>query len=116
MNVEKENLLIVLSSEDADVALKFPLLYGGVVLERGYWKTAHLMFWGPSIKLAATHLAIQEKIAELQAAGVEMSACIVCVEEYDYIQELEALNITINHTGELLTKALKDDSYAVMTI
>lgn len=114
--MEKENLLIVLSSGDREVALKFPLLYGNVVLERGYWKTAHLMLWGPSIKLIADDTTLQEKIKQMQTSGVEMSACIVCVEEYECVEALEALNIQINHTGELLTKALKDESYAVMTL
>ncbi|WP_419675606.1 hypothetical protein ACN2CX_07680 [Aliarcobacter butzleri] len=47
----KENLLIVWTNGDIEVANKFPLLYGSVILEREYWKTAHLMLWGPSIKL-----------------------------------------------------------------
>lgn len=45
-----------------------------------------------------------------------MSACVVCVEDYDATSILNELNIEITHTGELLTKALKDDSWAVMTI
>jgi len=114
--MSKDNLLIVLSSGDFDVATKFPLLYSSVVLEREYWKTCHLMFWGPSIKLLGEDKQIQEKILEIQKTGVEMSACIVCVEDYDLVEKLESLNIQINHTGELLTKALKDDSYSVMTI
>jgi len=112
----KENLLIVLTSENFDIAKNFPLLYSSVVLEREYWKTCHLMFWGPSIKLLATNSEIQEKILEIQETGVKMSACIVCVEEYDLVEKLESLNIVINHTGELLTQALKDDSYSVLTI
>lgn len=45
-----------------------------------------------------------------------MSACIVCVEDYDASSILMDLNIEITHTGELLTKALKDDTWSVMTI
>lgn len=112
----KKNLLIVLSSGDIDVAMKFPLLYSSVLLEREYWESCHLMFWGPSIKLLNSSKEIQEKVLEIQKTGVEMSACIVCVEDYELVQKLEDLNIIINHTGELLTKALKDESYSVMTI
>ncbi len=113
--MSKDNLLIVLSSGDIEVATKFPLLYSSVVLEREYWKTCHLMFWGPSIKLLENS-EIQEKILEIQNTGVQMSACIVCVEDYNLVEKLESLNIQVNHTGELLTKALKDESYSVMTI
>ena len=112
----KNNLLIVWTNGDKDMAIKFPLLYGAVILEREYWKNAHLMLWGPSIKLAASDSTIKEKLKEIQATGVSMSACIVCVEDYDVIKELEALEIQIVHTGELLTTALKSDEWAVLTI
>ncbi len=49
----KTKLLIVWTSQDREIALKLPLLYGSVILERGYWEEAHLMIWGPSIKLVA---------------------------------------------------------------
>lgn len=112
----KENLLIVWANGDVEVANKFPLLYSSVILPREYWKTAHLMLWGPSIKLAKKDKKIQKQLKNIQETGVTMSACIVCVEDYKAVKVLEKLNIEINHTGELLTKALKDDSFAVMTI
>ena len=112
----KNNLLIVWSNGDIEVANKFPLLYSSVILEREYWKKAHLMLWGPSIKLAKKDKKIQEKLLEIQKTGVKMSACIVCVEDYNAVKQLEKLNIKVEHTGELLTKALKSEKWAVMTI
>ena len=112
----KENLLIVWTNGDIEVANKFPLLYSSVILDRGYWKTAHLMLWGPSIKLAKENKQIQEQLLKIQKTGVKMSACIVCVEDYEATSILNELNIEITHTGELLTKALKDETYSVMTI
>ena len=79
----KDNLLIVWTNGDIEVAIKFPLLYSSVILEREYWKTAHLMLWGPSIKLAKENIQIQEQLKKIQQTGVKMSACIVCVEDYD---------------------------------
>ncbi len=112
----KENLLIVWTNGDIEVANKFPLLYSSVILDRGYWKTAHLMLWGPSIKLAKDNIQIQEQLKKIQKTGVKMSACVVCVEDYDATSILNELNIEITHTGELLTLALKDETYSVMTI
>jgi hypothetical protein len=112
----KENLLIVWTNGDIEVANKFPLLYSSVILDRGYWKTAHLMLWGPSIKLAKDNIQIQEQLIKIQKTGVKMSACVVCVEDYDATSILNELNIEITHTGELLTTALKDETYSVMTI
>ena len=113
--MSKDKLLIVLSSGDIEVAEKFPLLYSKVALPRDYWKKIHLMFWGPSIKLL-THKNVQTKIKEIQKTGVKMSACIVCVQEYDLVEHVKSLNIKVNHTGELLTKALKKKNYSVITI
>ena len=112
----KDNLLIVWTNGDIEVANKFPLLYSSVILEREYWKTAHLMLWGPSILLAKINPQIQEQLKKIQKTGVKMSACVVCVEDYDAVNILKELNIEIIHTGELLTKALKNDTWAVMTI
>ena len=112
----KTKLLIVWSSEDREVALKFPLLYGSVILERNYWEEAHLMIWGPSIKLAATDKKIQKAIKKMQSNGVSMSACIVCTDDYQATEALESLGISNIHTGEMLTQCLKDDTWSVMTI
>ena len=112
----KENLLIVWTNGDIEVANKFPLLYSSVILEREYWKTAHLMLWGPSIKLAKENKQIQEQLKKIQQTGVKMSACIVCVEDYGARDELEKLGIEITHTGEFLTNALKDETFSVLTI
>jgi hypothetical protein len=112
----KENLLIVWTNGDIEVANKFPLLYSSVILDRGYWKTAHLMLWGPSILLTKQNKLIQEQLKKIQQTGVKMSACVVCVEDYDATSILNELNIEITHTGELLTSSLKDETYSVMTI
>ncbi|WP_323669102.1 DsrE family protein [Aliarcobacter butzleri] len=112
----KENLLIVWTNGDIEVANKFPLLYGSVILEREYWKTAHLMLWGPSIKLVKKSKKIRKQLKKIQETGVKMSACVVCVEDYKATSTLKKLNIEITHTGEFLTKALKDKTYAVLTI
>ena len=112
----KENLLIVWSNGDIELANKFPLLYASVILDREYWKTAHLMLWGPSILLVKDNKYIQDKIRQIQETGVKMSACIVCVEDYGAREELEKLGIEVTHTGEFLTKALKNETYSVLTI
>jgi len=115
--MQKENLLIVISSDNIDSIMKFPLLYGGVSLPRGYWKRVHVMFWGASIQVVQNHQVVQEKVQTMMADGVEFSSCIVCAQEYNALETLEAMGIACNHTGELLTTALKnDEAWAVMTI
>ena len=113
----KENLLIVISTSSEDSIMKFPLLYGGVSIPRGYWKRVHVMFWGESIKQAQTNKTIRNKVQDMQKDDVEFSSCIVCAQEYNAVEQLESIGIVCNHTGDLLTTALKeDDTWAMMTI
>lgn len=115
--MEKENLLIIISTDNVDSIMKFPLLYGGVSIPRGYWKRVHVMFWGASILRAKDNETVRQKVVDMQKDGVEFSSCIVCAEEYDAVKQLEEIGIVCNHTGELLTEALKNDkSWAMMTI
>lgn len=113
----KENLLIVITTDNRESILKFPLLYGGVSIPRGYWKRVHVMFWGASILCAKNDEAIREKVQTMMNDHAEFSSCIVCAQEYEAVDSLESIGIVCNHTGELLTTALQnDDVWAVMTI
>lgn len=113
----KNNLLIIISTENKDSILKFPLLYGGVSIPRDYWKRVCIMFWGASILSVKHDMEIRQKILSIKEEGVEFSACIVCANEYDAVESLSEIGIVSNHTGELLTKALKDDKlWAVLTV
>ncbi|WP_321469464.1 DsrE family protein [Halarcobacter sp.] len=115
--MKKKNLLLIISTDNVDSILKFPLLYGGVSIPRGYWKRVHIMFWGASIKVAASKKKIRKEIKQMQKNGVEFSSCIVCAEEYGVVKSLEKIGITCNHTGELLNKALQNDKlWATLTI
>ncbi|MEA3353297.1 MAG: DsrE family protein [Campylobacterota bacterium] len=107
--MKKENLLIIISTDNVDSILKFPLLYGGVSISRGYWKRVHVMFWGASIQVAQSNEKVRDKVQNMQKEGVEFSSCIVCAQEYDAISELETIGIECNHTGELLNEALQND-------
>jgi len=115
--MKKENLLIIISTDNIDSILKFPLLYGGVSIPRGYWKRVHVMFWGASIKVASSDKQVREKVQLLQKDGVEFSSCIVCAQEYDVVKELEDIAIQCTHTGDLLNEALQNDKlWAMLTV
>lgn len=114
---KKTNLLIVITTDNIDSIMKFPMLYGGVSIPRGYWKKVHISFWGPSIKVAKENLVLREKILEVQKDGVKFSSCIVCSEDYDAVESLNEINIPSVHTGEILNKALQNDhKWSTLTI
>jgi len=108
-------LLIVWSSGEREVATKLILLYGSVMLERQYWDEATIMLWGPSAKLLANDAELQEKVKTLQKTGVKFNACVVCSDDYGVSKELEALDIELIHTGEMLTEALQGTETKVIT-
>ena len=111
----KTKLLIVFTTDNPESIMKFPLLYGGVSMPRGYWEQVHVMFWGASIKEAKSNEEIRNKVLAMQKDGAEFSSCIVCAEDYDAKESLEEIGIVCNHTGELLTEALKSE-WSVMTV
>lgn len=102
-------LLIVWSTEEVEVAKKMVLLYGSVILPRGYWDEAHLMIWGPSARVLAEDEELQKMLETLQQSGVETSACVVCSDDYGVSDTLESFGVKTIHTGELLTEALQND-------
>ncbi|MEJ5168486.1 MAG: DsrE family protein [Arcobacteraceae bacterium] len=105
----KNKLLIVWSSGEIEVAKKLVLLYGSVMLPRKYWDEAVIMLWGPSAKLVAQNLELQEKVKNCMATGVKFNVCVVCSDEYGVTKDLENLGIEPIHTGEMLTNALQSD-------
>jgi len=102
-------LLIIWSTEEIEVAKKMVLLYGSVILPRGYWDKAHLMIWGPSTRVLAENDELQEMLVTVQKSGVETSTCVVCSDDYGVSEKLESLGVKTMHTGELLTEALQND-------
>lgn len=111
----KNKLLIVWSSEEKEVAKKLILLYGSVMLPRGYWDEAIIMIWGPSARLLANDKELQERVKVVQQTGVKFNVCVVCSDDYGVTAQLEELGIEAIHTGEMLTHALQSDDVKVIT-
>lgn len=111
----KNKLLIVWSSQEAEVAKKLILLYGSVMLERKYWDEATIMIWGPSAKLLAEDKELQERMLFVKNTGVHFNACVVCADDYGVSDTLRGLGVELIHTGEMLTQALQSDATKVIT-
>ena len=83
------------------------LLYASVILPRGYWDEAHIMIWGPSAKLLAENIELQEMVSKVKQTGVKFSCCVVCSDDYNVTEKLASLGIDMTHTGEMLTSSLQ---------
>jgi hypothetical protein len=109
-----DKLLILWTSGDPEVAKKMVLLYGSVILPRGYWDRAHLMVWGPSARLLAQNDELQAMLKTVLESGVEASVCVACSDDYGVTEKLRSLGVEPEHTGELLTEALKSGWKTIM--
>ena len=111
----QNELLIVWSSGEKEVAKKLVLLYGSVMLERKYWDKATIMIWGPSAKLLVEDREIQEQFEVVKKNGVIFNACVVCSDDYGVSEKLRSMGIELIHTGEMLTQSLQSESIKVIT-
>jgi hypothetical protein len=103
--------LILWTSGDREVALKMIFMYGLYSKKNGWMDNVRLLIWGPSSKLLAEDLELQERLSELKNAGVELYACKACADLYGVADKLTQLGITVMYTGEMLAKLQKNGWY-----
>jgi hypothetical protein len=103
--------LILWTSGDREVALKMVFMYGLYSKKNGWMDNVRLLIWGPSSKLLAEDLELQERLSELKNAGVELYACKACADLYGVADKLTQLGITVMYTGEMLAKLQKNGWY-----
>lgn len=65
------------------------------------------MVWGPSSKLLAGDLELQEGIRQMKEAGVELLACKACSDMYGVSDKLAALGVDVKYMGVPVTDMLK---------
>ncbi|WP_428565768.1 MAG: DsrE family protein [Solidesulfovibrio sp. DCME] len=101
-------LVVLWVSRDPEAARNMALMYAQNSRLKGWWERVHLLVWGPSADVLAGDPALQEEVADCQAAGVEVFACRACAERYGVAEALAGLGITVLYTGEAMTRYLKD--------
>jgi hypothetical protein len=116
MSAEPENLCIIWSSAHREAALNLAFMYGGNSMRRGWWKRVRIIAWGPSQPLLLGDGEVRAEFTALADAGVELMACHACAERYGVVADLEALGVDVQYTGQVLTDALKDPQWRVLTV
>lgn len=113
MQNAKDNLVILWTSGDPDVAIKMVFMYAKGSMKNDWWKSINLIIWGPSSKLTSENEQIQNEIKEMQKLGIVVEACKACADQYGVADKLEKLGITVKYMGEPLTDFLKSDAKVV---
>lgn len=105
---EPEQLYVLWTSGDRDVALRMVFMYTNNAKMKGWWKNVCLIVWGPSAKLLTVDPELQDYIARMQHVGVEVVACKACADSYDVTPALGAMGIEVKPMGQPLTHLLKE--------
>ena len=102
-----DKLVVIWTSDDPYVAERVALMYTHAAKTAGWFSEVTLIIWGPSAKLAAENIKVQEKLKAMQEDGVEIEACIVCANEYGVTDELRNMDFIVKGMGSPLTDYLK---------
>lgn len=109
----EDQLLIVWTSGDPDVAHKMVFMYAYNARKNGWWDQVTLLVWGPSAKLSSENSEIQESLKKMKEQGVELLACKGCADQYGISQKLVDLGIEVKYTGTYLTDFIKSGKKVV---
>jgi hypothetical protein len=101
-------LTIIWSSPDRGVAETMVFMYATNARLEGWWDDVTVLIWGPSARLAARDLKIQEHMAHMKAAGVKITACKQCADDYGVAAALEEHGVEVFYAGTYLTDLIKN--------
>ena len=105
--MEKDNLLVVWTSGDREVALKMVFMYTFNAKKNGWWKTVRFLIWGPSSRLLSEDTELQDYLAKMKEEDIELYACKACADSYPVTEQLEDLGVEVFYSGEFLANWIK---------
>lgn len=110
---KSDKLVVIWTSGDKEVATKMVFMYTLNSKLREWWKDVCLVVWGPSTKLLSEDTELQDYLAKIKAAGVELLACKACTDMYGISDDLIKLGIDVKYMGTPLTQFLKEDNKVI---
>ncbi len=106
---DKKKVSILWLNDNPYVSHAMVLMYATNSKINGWWEEVDIILWGPTAKLVVENAEVQEKLKMVQQVGVKVLACISCASQFGVVDELRALDITVEPMGEHLTELLKND-------
>jgi len=108
-SMKTSKLGVVWTSGDRDVALKMVFMYTLNAKSRNWFDEVRLVVWGPSAKLLSVDEELQQEVAKMKDAGIELVACKACADSYGVSEKLEQLGVEVKYMGVPLSDMLKQD-------
>lgn len=103
-----QGLVLLWVTKDKEAAQNMVFMYSKNAKVRGWWDRVRLLIWGPSAKLLAEDVELQQQLQELRSAGVELIACKACADRYGVSGKLEKLGVEVFYVGASLTEYIKE--------
>ena len=103
----QDKLVVIWTSDDPYLAERVAFMYTHAAKTAGWFNEVTLIIWGPSAKLAAENMKVQEKLKAMQEDGVVIEACIVCANAYGVTDILKNMDFVVKGMGSPLTGYLK---------
>lgn len=113
MTNKQDNLIVLWTSGDIEVAKNMVFMYTLNAKIYGWWDDVTFIVWGPSSKLLSENKELQLQIKKFLDEGIEIEACKACAENYGVAKQLSALGIDVKYMGEPLTDYLKSDKKVI---
>ncbi len=107
--MEKDNLTVVWTSGDIEVAKKMVFMYVFNAKKHEWFDNVNFIIWGPSSKLLSENEILQEKVKRFIETGIKVEACKACSDEYGVSNKLKDLGIDVKYMGKPLSDYLKND-------
>ncbi len=102
-----DKLVVLWTSDDPYVAERVAFMFTHAAKTAGWFSEVTLIIWGPSAKLAAENIKVQDKLKAMQKDGVVIEACIVCANAYGVTDILKNMDFVVKGMGSPLTGYLK---------
>jgi hypothetical protein len=112
---EKEELVVLWTDGDKEVAEKMLLMYVENALKYNWWDSVTVIVWGPSARLLSEDSDLQDQVSRISETGVVFQACRACSDSYGVTIKLEELGIEVIYIGNELTEHLKSEK-EILTI
>ena len=101
-------VFIIITDDDREKALEVGLIYPTNCAKKKWLEEVKVIFFGPSEKMAAFDIQVQDKIKEMKGYGVEVLACKWCSDHMGITPQLEAQGITVVGVGPIISQLIKD--------
>lgn len=106
-SISSDQLVIIWTSREREVALNMVFMYARNSKLRGWWNEVKLIVWGPSAKLLSADEELQDQLEGLKQAGVNLMACKACADIYGVSEKLTELGLDVTYVGAPFTEMLK---------